>query len=114
MVARNLDVLLDILDANEVVSRVGSYWHNKTAKRRGVQIDLIVERDDGVTHVIECKWSRNAVGRAVLAELEDKCRLYPNPKQHTLEPAIVAAAGAVKSVIDTGTPVISLADLLRR
>jgi AAA+ ATPase superfamily predicted ATPase len=113
MVARNVAVLLEVTDAADVVSRIGSYWHHQTARREGVQIDLVVERDDGITHLVECKWSRKPVGKGVWTELQRKCSLYPNPKQHTLEPVLVAAAGATPSVRDADVPVVTLADLLR-
>lgn len=113
-VSRNGHVLLERLDAAQVASRIGTYWHAGTKKREGVQIDLVVERDDNVTNLVECKWSRKPIGSAVIAELKRKEHLYPNPRHHTLEPVLVAASGATKPVVDAGIPVISLRDFFAR
>jgi AAA+ ATPase superfamily predicted ATPase len=110
-VHRNLEALLQTIDARERVTRVGSYWHGKTARRPGVQIDLVVERDDGVTNIVECKWSRSRIGRSVVDELMQKCQLYPNPRKHTLEPVLVAANGATRGVRDAGIKTVTLKDL---
>lgn len=111
LVARNISALLSAIEARDVVSRLGSYWHGTTKKRRGVQIDLVIERDDGVTHLVECKWSKKPIGRRILSELEAKRNLYPNPRGHTLEPVLVASAGATRAVLDSGLHVVTLEEL---
>jgi AAA+ ATPase superfamily predicted ATPase len=110
-VARNVSAVLSALGAIDCVGRIGTYWHRKTKVRQGVQIDLVIERDDGVTNLVECKWSKKPVGRAILDELSRKKSLYPNPGGHTLESVIVAAAGASKPVRDSRIPVVTLEDL---
>lgn len=114
LVARNVEVVLQELGAAELVANVGSYWHRHTTKREGVQIDLVIERDDSVTMLVECKWSRKPIGVSVLAEIERKRRLYPNPKEHTLQSVLVAACGVTKAVRKAGIPVITLADIFER
>lgn len=114
LVSGNLAVVLDRLAATDRLRQSGTYWQARSTRREGVQIDMVRERDDGVTHLVECKWLRKAIGQSVLAELERKCALYPNPHQHTLVPVLVAAAGATPAVLESGTSVITLADLLRR
>ncbi len=110
-VSRNVEAMLRAAGSRDVVNRIGSYWHAGTARRPGVQIDLVIEREDGVTNIVECKWSRRRVGRAVVDELSRKCDLYPNPRQHTLEPVLVAAAGATKGVTEAGVRTVTLKDL---
>ncbi len=112
-VRRNLDALADTLGITDVVARTGSYWHRRTKAREGVQIDLVVERSDGVTNIIECKWSRSPVDRKLIDELTRKCHAYPNPRNHTLEPVLVSSAGASQAVVDAGVRVVTLEDLFR-
>ena len=110
-VDRNLEPLLDKVGARDVMSQVGTYWHQKTARQAGVQIDLVIERDDHITHIVECKWSRTAVGKQAIDQLQRKCQLYPNPRGDTLRPILVAAAGVTKAVQTSGVQVITLSDL---
>jgi len=78
-----------------------------------MQIDLVLERTDGITHLVECKWSRRPAGRGVVAELKRKCALYPNPLQHTLVPVAVAAAGLRGGAKHAGVEVVTLDDLFQ-
>lgn len=89
-------------------------WHAKTARMEGVQIDMVIERADKVTHLIECKWSTGKIGAQIVEELERKKRLYPNPNNHTLKTAIITTHGITdqawqSSAIDD---VITLKDML--
>lgn len=111
-VRRNLDALVRALGIRDTISVVGSYWHRATQRRSGVQIDLVIERLDGVTNIVECKWSRSSIGTNIVRELKRKCDLYPNPRRHTLEPVLVAAAGSNRTVTDAGIRVIALEDLV--
>lgn len=113
-VRRNLDALLDALGAEQLIENAASYWHGRTQKREGVQIDLVIERADEVSNLVACKWSRKPIGADVIAELERKLDLYPNPKGHMLQPVLVAASGATRAVHDAGIPVVTLNDLFRR
>ncbi len=74
MVSRNLDALLHAIDARDVVGRVGSYWHKTTASRPGVQIDLVIERDDNVTNLSGMGWK----GEVVRANLPASCKPAPS------------------------------------
>lgn len=112
-VRRNLGALTETLGVADVLTRSGTYWHRNTRAREGVQIDLVLERSDGVTLIVECKWSRSPVGSELVSELERKCRAYPNPRKHTLQPVLVAAAGATPGVERAGVQVVTLEDLLR-
>ncbi len=73
--------------------RVGSYWDSQ------IQIDVVVDRDDDVTHLGECKWDRHPVGMEVVNELRRKMELFPNPKRKKLIPQIYSRAGFTKAVL---------------
>jgi AAA+ ATPase superfamily predicted ATPase len=80
--------------------RTGSYWQKPTKRKKGVQIDLLIECRDNITFVCECKWSREKTINKVVQDLVHKLALYPNKKRHTLVPVLVAAGGADKAVVD--------------
>lgn len=57
---------------------IGEYW-SKTA-----QIDIVGLRDDGWTDLGECKWGPVRSPAAVVRELEEKIRDYPNRRDATI------------------------------
>ena len=61
---------------------VGEYW--STRKADAVQIDLVGHRQDGRTDLGECKWGAVSSAATVVAELRDKQRRYPNPRNATI------------------------------
>jgi AAA+ ATPase superfamily predicted ATPase len=86
---KNLKTVVSLLGIKEVFQRSGTFWQTQTAKREGLQIDMVIERTDQVTHLIECKWSRGAVGLSVASDIQRKRDLYPNPNGHTLKTALL-------------------------
>ncbi|MBX3227278.1 MAG: hypothetical protein KIT84_34925 [Labilithrix sp.] len=57
---------------------MGEYWDKR------VQIDVVGARDDGWIDVAECKWGAVRSPAAVVAELEAKVALFPNPRGRTI------------------------------
>lgn len=58
--------------------RIGEYWDPR------VQIDVVGLREDHWIDLGECKWSGVPPAPELVAELENRVRLYPNPGQATL------------------------------
>ncbi len=97
-VDQHADLIARQLDAEDALEEVGSYWHRKTQRKRGVQIDLVLGRTDGVTTLVECKWSRKRTGMDAVHQLREKAQLYPNRERSTLELVLVAAGGVTRQV----------------
>lgn len=111
---KNVKTIVDVLKIKNVFGRSGTYWHAKTTRTEGVQIDMVIERTDNITHLIECKWSTGRVGTQIAEELERKKRLYPNPKGRTLKTVLITTHGVTDearqlSAIDN---VITLKEML--
>lgn len=111
---KNIKAIISILGIKEVFKGFGAYWQTKTARREGLQIDMVIERADNVTHLVECKWSQGKVGKSAIEELARKKRLYPNPHNHTLKITLIVAAGVTKEVAGSSLVdnVITLKDIL--
>jgi AAA+ ATPase superfamily predicted ATPase len=77
---------------------VGNYWQKTTQRKKGVQIDLIIECDENTLLVCECKWLRQPCGMKVLQELRDRIALFPNDKQQTIIPVLISAGGFSKEL----------------
>lgn len=60
---KNIKTILSILGITKVFKRFGAYWQTGGGGKDGLQIDLVIERTDGITHLAECKWSTEKIGR---------------------------------------------------
>jgi len=97
----------------EVVA-VGSYWQRPTKRKKGVQIDLIIDLNDECILVCECEWSRGKVGVSAADELLSKIELFPNRIGKTLVPVLVTTAGTTAAVRRrSDVSVVTLDDLFR-
>ena len=81
------------------IKRVGSFWQKPTKRKKGVQIDLLIECNDQTMLVCECKWSRKRVGVDTVSALRKRMKLFPNIRNHTLKPVIVATGGVTSVVL---------------
>ena len=79
-------------------TEVGSFWQRPTKRKQGVQVDLLIGCEDGVTLLCECKWSRTPIGMQAVHDLRKKIALFPNGNRHTLEPVLIASGGVTRPV----------------
>jgi len=98
LVRDHADTVAAVLGHEGEIRQVGSFWQLPTKRRRGIQIDLLIECHDRTTLLCECKWSRGKVGKEVLAELRKRAQGYPNVKGDTIRPVLVAAGGVTDAV----------------
>ncbi|MBU2513279.1 AAA family ATPase [bacterium] len=82
------------------IKRLGRFWQTATKRKRGLQIDLIIECDDQITLICECKWSGKKTGMDAVFDLRKRMDLYPNIQNHTLKPVIIAAGGVTGNVLN--------------
>jgi hypothetical protein len=57
---------------------IGEYWDKE------VQIDVVGLRDDNWTDLGECKWGQIRSQKQLIAELDRKVSVYPNPRNATI------------------------------
>lgn len=72
---------LPFIYAREGISssfEIGQYWN------KGVQIDVVGFRHDGVTDLGECKWGNAPSASALVSELQSKIGRYPNHRGATI------------------------------
>jgi len=80
------------------VLRSGSFWRKPTQRRKGVQIDLLIECEDKTLLLCECKWGRTPIGMEVVTSLRQKAGLFPNPQHATIRLVLVMAGRATPMV----------------
>lgn len=98
-VGDNAEHVAMLLDAGDTSAEVGTFWQHKTKRKKGVQIDLVIKRGDGVTTLVECKWSRKKTGMEAVHQLRTMNKRYPNTERHTIELVLVAAGGVTREVV---------------
>jgi hypothetical protein len=91
-------VLARILGFEGVHYDSGAYFSRASPK---TQIDIVFERADRVTTLIEAKYTREPVGTEVIQNFKRKCELYPR-KNRSIQKVLVSAAGATSELIRTG------------
>ncbi len=96
------------------IIEMGPYFQQRGRQGRGLQIDWVIRRRDGVWNILEYKHTSTAVGPAVVEQMQEKIRRLAPPCDVMVEPVLVSAAGATPSVIDSGyfSAVLGLDDLV--
>lgn len=98
---RNVECIVNRLKIDSLYTKYGPYWQKSTKRRGpGVQIDMVIERRDKMSMIIECKWSEGKIGYDVFTELSNKCSKYPNPKDHKLRKVVISSCGVTNNLIN--------------
>lgn len=110
---KNIEAIMTLLGIKDTFKRSGTYWRPGTKSQKGVQIDMIIERSDKTTHLIECKWSNGKIGKNIVDEILRKKELFPNPDKHTLKTVLITTHGATDDALRTGIDdVLTLEDIM--
>lgn len=89
-------------------------WFKRADDDPGAQIDLLFDRADRVVSVCELKYSKDKIGKSVIAEVQQKVDIYPNPgNKLTIEPILISASEVTKDVESEGyfTRILYLDDI---
>ena len=98
---RNIESIIDKLKIESLYTGYGPYWHKKSVRHGfGVQIDMVIERRDKMSMIVECKWSQEKIGYNIFTELDNKCSKYPNTKKHKLRKVAISSCGVTNNLID--------------
>ncbi len=83
--------------------KAGAYFRRATDQaEQGFQIDLLFDRQDRVVTLCEIKYTRAAVGKKVIADIEKKIAYFPNPKNRVIEKVLISAQGADNTIVNSG------------
>jgi len=92
----------------------GPYFQPPTKRRRGCQIDYLIQTRHGAVFACEVRFSRNRLSGEVEAEICEKVSRLSRPRHCSVMPVLVHANEVSDSVLhgDTFSRVINFADLL--
>jgi len=71
---------------------------SKTAKRKGCQIDYLIQCKHGL-YVCEMKFSKNPIGMEVIKEVDKKIQALSTPKYLSCRPILIHVGGVSEYVV---------------
>ncbi len=84
---------------------VGPFFRqpSRTEKKSpGAQIDLLIRKKGNTLVLVECKFSKNAVGMSIIPEIERKVKALNPPKGFSIERVLISASGISPELEDHG------------
>jgi hypothetical protein len=76
------------------------YWQTATQRTRGCQIDYMIQCRSNTVYVCEIKFSKNALQRAVIPEVDRKIRSIAKPRNYTFRPVLIHVNGVDDTVLE--------------
>ncbi len=95
---QNISDIIRLLDLRpSEVLQWGPYFQqpsrSSAKKKKGTQIDLLIQRRGQNYSLIECKFTENPVQPSIIQDVESKIKALKVPKKVTLERVLIAANG---------------------
>lgn len=98
----------DLLIAN-------TYFQTAGTRKRGCQIDYLIQTRFRYLYACEVKFRQGVVGTEVIEEVEEKLRRLQLPRGFSCRPVLIHVNGVSEDVVDSGyfARIIDLSELLR-
>jgi hypothetical protein len=95
------------------IENEGPFFQPPTKRRRGCQIDYLIQTRHGPVYVCEVRFSRNRISCEIQQEMQEKLRRLSLPRHCSALPVLVHANEVSESVLygETFSRVINFADL---
>jgi hypothetical protein len=93
----------------------GTYFQTASTRKRGCQIDYLIQTRFRYLYACEVKFRQGVMGTEVIEEMEEKlCRLHL-PRGFSCRPVLIHVNGVSEDVIDSGyfARIIDLSELLQ-
>jgi hypothetical protein len=102
------------LTPEEIVNE-NPFYQRKTARYPGCQIDYLIQSKFGALYVCEVKFSKTAVGSAVIPEVRAKIDALGRPRGMSCRPVLIHVNGVSSDVVDSDyfANIIDMSELLR-
>ena len=103
LVLNNRKLIHKALDiSNEEMVWCNPYFQRPTLKTKGCQIDYLIQSKFNTLYICEMKFSRNPVGREIIAEMQAKIDAISRPKYMSVRPVLIHVGGATEELVDSG------------
>jgi uncharacterized protein len=100
------------VSASEIVNE-GPFFQTATKRRRGCQIDYLIQTKHGPLYLCEIKFLRKKVGADVLADLQHKGQRLAKPRHASMLPVLIHVNGVTEAVAESDylARIIDLSDI---
>jgi hypothetical protein len=78
------------------------FFQTKTAKRKGCQIDYLIQVNTGTLWGCEIKFSKHRIGHEIVGEIEQKRKRLQIPKHCSFRPVLIHVNGVSERVEESG------------
>jgi uncharacterized protein len=91
------------------------YFQTAGTRKRGCQIDYLIQTRFRYLYACEVKFRQEKVGTEVIAEVEEKLRRLQLPRGFSCRPVLIHVNGVTEDIIDSGyfARIIDFSELLR-
>ncbi len=102
LVVNNLKGLCKLLriETQDIVM-AGPFFQRPTMRRRGCQIDLLIQTCHNVLYLCEIKFSMAEVKKQVVEEVEEKIKRLSFPRGYSIRPILIHVNGVSRSVVES-------------
>ena len=102
LVLNNRDFILQKLNANRAnIINDNPFFQRKTQRRRGCQIDYLIQTRENILYICEIKFSRHEIKSDIIDEMKTKLNNIEAPKGFALLPVLVHVNGVSESLLDS-------------
>jgi len=102
LVVNNLKGLCKILQIkNQDIVMAGPFFQRSTKRRRGCQIDLLIQTRHNVLYLCEIKFSMTEVKKQVVEEVDKKMKRLSFPRGYSIRPILIHVNGVSRGVIES-------------
>lgn len=104
--------LLDI-DPNDVI-QFGPFFQRQTERKKGCQIDILIQTRHKVLYICEIKFSSSELGSNVISEMKEKIANLYYPKGMSIRTVLIHVNGVNEGIEDSGLfdYVVDFSDLI--
>lgn len=99
----------------EEIVNANTYFQKATARKKGCQIDYLIQTRFGGLYVCEVKFQQSRVGTEVIEEVKEKIDHLQMPRRFSCRPVLIHVNGVSEQVADCGffARIIDFSELLK-
>jgi hypothetical protein len=115
LVVNNGPIICKILGLSpEDVMMAQTYFQKAGARKRGCQIDYLIQTRFRYLYACEVKFRQGALGKEVIEEVEEKLRHLKLPRGFSCRPVLIHVNGVSEDLVDSGyfVRIIDFSELL--
>ncbi|OGT30017.1 MAG: hypothetical protein A3E87_09800 [Gammaproteobacteria bacterium RIFCSPHIGHO2_12_FULL_35_23] len=79
----------------------GPFFQRKTARKKGCQIDYLIQTKLGILYLCEIKFTRNIIRTSIIDEVKEKINRLSTPRHMSIIPVLIHIGDVDDEVIDS-------------